>query len=478
MKHLNLYLLENHTLLTYKKQQVAALGLYALTDKNIYHLANVVPKGQPLDIVGLFKQFIELAREELVGEERVTVHVHTRAESTTDNLVNVNMARWVMNQMHNPDWANISANVKPKGTITSLKAILTSIDCDWHGLETDMEIAERFAMDVSADSAMAMGMTHYGKTGEAFFSWVTPEKTLRAKKHKCHPLLMDKQVIDLGRPLGEGGVYYTGDSDSKKTSSKKDQHQDVTRKRASHVYFGGNNQRLRNYGASEASTRFHCTILNEPIPYLDNLFAYQRSLCKEMYGLVPEAVFRLDVAYGSGVNDLIGAGDYRGLCVSPTGNLYRSFGRRADLSYVFRPALLRFKVINYCNYAEETLRRFMAGDETLQTTDITSVFYTPEGKMNPERSNNERFTKVKGINYAGKQYTLKLLYEATIPRHRDLKALATKETRVHLVTHFIDEFVFGYMTIITHPDGATAYWSPMGCVKVLPGASKAARDVQ
>lgn len=342
--------------------------------------------------------------------------------------------------------------------------------------------ASDFAGDVMADATTDMAINHYERTGENQYSVIQSIKTLRKKVSPNHPMLVDNLIIDR---LRNNNTYYCGVGDLTKRAPKKDQTADMTRLDASHVYFTGNNGKLRNFGMYSANERYHVLITKEPMEYLEKLFEFQRKVNKELHQVLPETVFRIKESTGVGVNSLVSEGDFSGFGITETGDLYTNTLRMTDVSYVMNPARLKMRVMKMYDWAEEVLRRFIDLDDPndtneLHLTEVTDFFYTVNEKgavvMNPDRNVKEEKMVIKGIAYEGGVTSITALGKVTAPTFQEFKRWVKYNPRVWVNTRRVEEYLVRYSFIVKTDLGHLHYTCPYGGVKVLRKASAKARE--
>lgn len=464
---MKLYIYQASDVLSYKRNRLDTLGLYLKYNDLIHQTGFVRPHtSDPMtdEYVEVINKFMDLLENSWTEDEYPTISVYT----ITSN--------WLLKAFATAGIGD-DAYVPPKSDAAK-KCVerLRQSKFTFEVQEMDLANTEDFAGDVAADSVADSAVANYDVYGKTFLANIRSEKQLRKKVSPNHPLIVDNLVIDR---LRNDGVYYCGIGDLTKRAPKKDQNANLERKKASHVYFTGNNNRLRNFGMYSANERYHVVILKDTIPYLDKLFAFQREINKGIHQVQPETVFRIKEVTGAGVNALVSEGDFTGIGVTETGDLYSNTIRRTDLSYVMNPARLKMRVMRQYDWAEEILLRFISGDDTLHVTEVTDMFYITDTKgkpaMNPDRNVQEDRITFEDVAYEGGTTKIIALGKVTMPTYQEFKRWTKLQPRVWIYTRKVEEHLLRYSFIIETELGHLHYTCPYGGVKVLRKASKKAR---
>lgn len=467
---MNLYFYQVSDTLSYKKNRLDALGIYLKGNGIIYQGGTVKPHNNELfNYHLLLDAFLTLLETKLPEKHNEVIKICSISTP------------WLLTAF------KVATDTGENKTIPSTeeaKKCVERINASPFTFELkDMELikVEDFNGEVGADSAADSAIIRYERTGEAFYVNHYIEKDLRKKETSNHPMLVDNLVIDR---LRDDNVYYCGVGNLDKRAPKVDQTIDeVVRKRedASHVYFTGNNSRLRNFGMYSANERYHVLILNDNIPYLQKVFNFQRNINAGIHQIKPETVFRLKEITGAGVNYPVSNDDFDLIGITESGDLYANSFKRRDLSYVMSPPRLKFKVLREYDWAEEVLRRFIGGDDSLHITEVTDYFYQKDSKdtpiLNPDRNKDEERIVFDGIKYEDGVTKIIAMGKITMPTYQEFKRWVKLEPQVWINTHKVDEHLIRYTFIIKTTLGYLHYTCPVGGVKVLRKASKKARGI-
>jgi hypothetical protein len=383
---------------------------------------------------------------------------------------------------------NLEMEASTKQDLLSICDVIahTSIVCSAVKYSVDKD---DFNGDVLADAACDCGMTQYGFGAKDLVVNVVDVKATNKKVSSLHPMLFDNNLVDLGKELP---AYFSGNGDMTKRAPKKDRSKDTTRREASHVYFTGNNERLRNYGMYSALERYHVLIPTERDSYIDNLVEFQRKVIQSLQNHTTGSVIRLRESSGPNVNSYISKGDYTRIGISLEGDMYSNSNKRADMSYVFNPPRMFYKVkANYMSAYERLMGIVLALEEgtfkdnhlhhpdtNTYLTDVTPLFYIHKDDktfMCDDRNVKEQYVSMSDILYNGGTTSIKLLYQVSIPTYQEFKRLLNYNPKVYVATERSEEHVVKLSLIIKTDLGIIRYNSPEGSIKVLRKASAKAR---
>ncbi|AFI55284.1 hypothetical protein TSMG0001 [Halocynthia phage JM-2012] len=224
-------------------------------------------------------------------------------------------------------------------------------------------------------------------------------------------------------------------------------------------------------------------ILKEPNAYMEGVFKYQREVCKGLYSTEQMVAYRRRELFSPGTSNYIDDGNFDVLGHSIHGDIFTLNCPRKDLSYVFNPPRLAFKIKRELEQNQTRLLAHIHGkaeSSNMAVTDLTDVFYYDDGgklKLNSEFTSKTKFFKLDNVKLpeTDKVISIKALVKYDLPERNFLNKLVKDNPKVELLTWMIDQYTVSYAFVITTDEGWLFYHAQYGSRFLLRGASAAAR---
>jgi hypothetical protein len=472
MTTLTLYLFES-SMLNFKRQQLNVCGLSGVT-KTIQVTGWLANTGAVslstilLDVMPKLKDLEDHVFEIVVPKTDKVLLKALASEDLGKTIAALNKAE------------NIDSVVK--ANIIELMNLINELGLKV-GARSYTTEKEDFSGSVTATAACDCGLVQHGLGNTGMVTLVENIKNLNKKVYSRDPMLFDNNLIDLGTDFRD--AVFTGIGDVKKRAPKKDNNLDEVFTKASHVHFLGNNSRLRNYGMYSSGERYHVLIPK----FID----YQRKINGTIANYPLGSAIRLKEMMSPNINSLVSNDDFSRLGISPQGDLYTNRGKLADVSYVFNPPRLFYKVkaaylsayerlvmdMNAISTVTPNGKHIVMESADVYLTDITDTFYITDdaGKFifNPERDTSELITKFSDVVYDSGVFNCMLMYQTTMPTYAEFKRLLKLNPKIYIEARRRETHVIELAVIIQTDLGTCRYHCPHGGIKVLKKASKAAR---
>ena len=304
----------------------------------------------------------------------------------------------------------------------------------------------------------------------------------RKKRAKALPsLLVDKYLFNWS-PTHETAIYYTCNTEleNKKAKSKK---ANPLLDRG-FVYYSGDNKRLRVAGRLSAQDRYNVVILKDKCAFLENVLAHQVSVLKNIYSTRPAVMFRIGSLTGGGGGNFIEENDFKNVGYDIHGDLYTLTAPRADLSYVFNPPRLAFKIKRIMETNTERTLALIASSETkvldMHRTDVTDSFFVWDDKgkckLRPTITTSTKDLRLKDVLAPdGRNINPKVLVKYDIPTRNELNRISKDNPKIEIITWEFDPHIVSYAFLITTDAGWLFYSSEHGSKHLLPTARKSQR---
>lgn len=351
--------------------------------------------------------------------------------------------------------------------------------------ETDKVFIEGI---IHADAAASRAYFNSLKGDNCSIQEVITPKDLKGKTKDIPNLIGDNIIfnwltdtqVDLGNV--SGNIYYTGNGELENKKPKGIKIDKVASK--GFVYFTGNNKRLRVLGRLSAEDRYNVVILKERAEYLEKVFAYQREVNKKLYTTEQIVAYRRPVVFGPGVSNYIEEDDFSVVGSSIQGDLYTLTPPRKDISYVFNPPRLGFKIKRELGENQTRLVAHLNGQTEsmgMRATDITDVIYETDSKgkckVKSSFNNQVKSFKLEGITIPkdDKPRKVKVLVKYDLPERNFLSKLIKDNPKVEMLTWMIDDHTVAYGFVITTDKGWLFYHAQYGSRFLLRTASAKAR---
>lgn len=341
------------------------------------------------------------------------------------------------------------------------------------------ESKETITGSIQADSAAARAYYAHLQ-GNQFKATVTTQKDLRGRTKDIPKLITDSIIFNWlpDTKLNLDGqtphVYYTGNGELENKKPKGVKIDPIIAQ--SNVYFTGNNKRLRVLGKLSAEDRYNVVILREPAVYLEKVFDYQREICKRLYSTEQMVAYRTREVFGAGVSNYIDDGDFTNLGYSINGDLFTTTTPRKDLSYVFNPPRLAFKIKRELENNQTKLLHHIHGESeklNIKATDITDYFYNrDEDKctLRTDLTNKVKELRLKDIVIpveGGKTVNIKAMMKYDLPERNFFNKLVKDEPKVELLTWMVDDHTVAYACVVTTVEGWLFYHGQYGSRHLL-----------
>lgn len=341
---------------------------------------------------------------------------------------------------------------------------------------------------IQADSVASRAyFQHLDGNTDPIVEVILPKET-KAKTKAVPKLLTDNILFNWRKDTAitisddvKGNIYYTGNGELENKTPKGVKLDKIVAK--GNVYYTGNNKRLRVLGKLSAEDRYNVVILKEPATYLETVFAHQRELCKGIYSTEQMVAYRNRELFSGGVSNYIEAGDFSRLGYNMSGDLYTTTVPRKDLSYVFNPPRLAFKIKRALENNETKLMHYIG--KALDgvgccATDITTLLYdtTDEAKLklHPEIDNKLKYLKIPDVTIpTGRTVNIKALMKFDLPERNFFNKLVKDSPKVSLITWMVDDHTVGYACVVETIEGWLFYCSVYGSRHLLRTAAASRR---
>lgn len=349
------------------------------------------------------------------------------------------------------------------------------------------ESKETITGSIQADSAASRAYYSHLQ-GIDYKPTITGNKELRGRTKDIPKLITDSIIFNWlpDTQLALDGqtphVYYTGNGELENKKPKGVKLDPILTQ--SNVYFTGNNKRLRVLGKLSAEDRYNVVILKEPAKYLEKVFEHQRGICKGIYSTEQMVAYRTREVFGAGVSNYIDEGDFTNIGYSINGDMFTTTVPRKDLSYVFNPPRLAFKIKRELENNQTKLLHHIHGESeklNIKATDITEYFYEIDGDKCKLRS--DLTNKVKDMRLAnvaipvegGKTVNIKALLKYDMPERNFFNKLIKDNPKVEILTWMVDDHTVAYAFVVTTDEGWLFYHSQYGSRHLLRSASAKGR---
>lgn len=358
-------------------------------------------------------------------------------------------------------------------SLLSLKEVGVKISTDFK--EDKVTIANA----IKADLASARAYFNHLRGVEDILVTTEAKKDKKARAKSIPNLIPDKLIYNWGLPEENAlPIYYSGDSTLENKKPKGEKTDEVMK--LSYIYYSGDNKRLRVLGRTSGDDRYNVTILKEPNSYLETLFEHQRNVCSNKYSTVPMVCYRTANIFSAGVSNYIEEKDFTKVGFTLTGDLYSLTDSRKDLSYVFNPPRLAFKIKRHLEHNRDILLSYIGKTDLerkgIVVTDVTDYFYT---KVDDKCKVHDDFTtKTKEIKFSdiglpsGKVAKIKGVSNIDYPPRTYFSKLIKTNPKVSMLTWLIDEHIVAYGFVIETDEGYSFFRCQYGSRYLLRTVSK------
>lgn len=358
-------------------------------------------------------------------------------------------------------------------TLSELHKAGVKLSCDYK------EPEEALIGCIYADSAAAKSYYSYLHTGEKSITQVITPKQTRARTKDVPKLLADNLIFNWSTnntiTLGDNtlSTYYTGNGELENKKPKGEKTNKFLTQ--GNVYYTGNNKRLRVLGKLSAEDRYNVVILKEPSKYLDKVFEMQRDICSDIYSIEQMVVYRKQSVYAAGVSNYLEDKDLSHVGFNINGDMFTTSVPRKDISYVFNPPRLAFKIKRELENNQTKLLAYITNglDKlNISKTDVTDVIYTKNDKgatiLNPNITSKTTKLKFPNINIpTGRTVNITSTLQWDLPERNFLNKLVKDNPKVELLTWMLDDHVIGYGFVVTTDEGWLFYCSVYGSRHLL-----------
>jgi hypothetical protein len=295
----------------------------------------------------------------------------------------------------------------------------------------------------------------------------TIKKTTRNSLLFIDPLLFNMGDI---LTIDNRSVLFTGKNTLKKVKPKAGLTEVETYSDKSYVHYTGSNSKLRFSGKVDGDSRYNVLLLNKPDDLVNRVINEQNRIVRRLYKTDNLVVYNLKTIIGQRCNGLLSNDkDFEHLMHTSNGDLYTLNPGKDEISYVYNPPRLAFKINKIFENNLNILLCVINGTynkNIYNVTDITKLLYN-EGKVLSSIDKYTQYIRIDNLVLGDGKINIRADLSVDLPSFIHIKRLAGITLSVKIVYWLVDRCTVAYSFIYHTEEGWMYYSNYYGSRKIL-----------